>query len=197
MNQLLEVGLIKRKRQGQGKADMLYVMNFSSREHNKKIDMPCKEEKEVSVSSDQPHSFYENREEKVYTNDIDIPSPQNKRTAYREIIKKQVDYEILRQSSYDMNIIDNIVEVMLNVYASQKECINISGDMIPLNEVINRLKRINFTHVQYVMECIGKSITSIHRPNNYLLAALYNAPVTTDLYYAMQVKHDLHNYPDG
>ena len=47
------------------------------------------------------------------------------------------------------------------------------------------------------MECIGKSITSIHRPNNYLLAALYNAPVTTDLYYAMQVKHDLHNYPDG
>lgn len=45
MNQLLEVGLIKRKRQGQGKADMLYVMNFSSREHNKKIDMPCKEEK--------------------------------------------------------------------------------------------------------------------------------------------------------
>lgn len=105
MNQLLEVGLIKRKRQGQGKADMLYVMNFSSREHNKKIDMPCKEEKEVSVSSDQPRSFYENREEKVYTNDIDIPSPQNKRTAYREIIKKQVDYEILRQSSYDMNII--------------------------------------------------------------------------------------------
>ena len=109
MNQLLEVGLIKRKRQGQGKADMLYVMNFSSREHNKKIDMPCKEEKEVSVSSDQPHSFYENREEKVYTNDIDIPSPQNKRTAYREIIKKQVDYEILRQSSYDMNIIDNML----------------------------------------------------------------------------------------
>ena len=47
------------------------------------------------------------------------------------------------------------------------------------------------------MECIGKSIKSIRRPNNYLLTALYNAPVTTDLYYAMQVKHDLHNYSDG
>ena len=35
MNQLLEVGLIKRKRQGQGKADMLYVMNFSSGEYKK------------------------------------------------------------------------------------------------------------------------------------------------------------------
>ena len=112
-------------------------------------------------------------------------------------MEKQVDYDILRQSPYDMNIIDNIVEVMVNVYASQKECINISGDMIPLNEVINRLKRINLTHIQYVMECIGKSIKSIRRPNNYLLTALYNAPVTTDLYYAMQVKHDLHNYPDG
>ena len=106
-------------------------------------------------------------------------------------------YDVLRQSPYDMNIIDNIVEVIVNIYASQKECINISGDMIPLNEVINRLKRINLTHIQYVMECIGKSIKSIRRPNNYLLTALYNAPVTTDLYYAMQVKHDLHNYSDG
>ena len=223
MNQLLEVGLIKRKRQGQGKADMLYVMNFSSGEHKKTVNIQCEERKEVPASPDQPHSFYEDREEKVYTeerkevpaspdqphsfyedreekvytNDSDIPSLQNKRAAYREIIKKQVDYDILRQSPYDMNIIDNIVEVMVNVYASQKECINISGDMIPLNEVINRLKRINLTHIQYVMECIGKSIKSIRRPNNYLLTALYNAPVTTDLYYAMQVKHDLHNYPDG
>ena len=197
MNQLLEVGLIKRKRQGQGKADMLYVMNFSSGEHKKTVNIQCEERKEVPASPDQPHSFYEDREEKVYTNDSDIPSLQNKRAAYREIIKKQVDYDILRQSPYDMNIIDNIVEVMVNVYASQKECINISGDMIPLNEVINRLKRINLTHIQYVMECIGKSIKSIRRPNNYLLTALYNAPVTTDLYYAMQVKHDLHNNPDG
>ena len=131
------------------------------------------------------------------TNDGDMPSLQNKRAAYREIIKKQIDYDVLRQSPYDMNIIDNIVEVIVNIYASQKECINISGDMIPLNEVINRLKRINLTHIQYVMECIGKSIKSIRRPNNYLLTALYNAPVTTDLYYAMQVKHDLHNYSDG
>ena len=172
-------------------------MNFSSGEHKKTVNIQCEERKEVPASPDQPHSFYEDREEKVYTNDSDIPSLQNKRAAYREIIKKQIDYDVLRQSPYDMNIIDNIVEVMVNVYASQKECINISGDMIPLNEVINRLKRINLTHIQYVMECIGKSIKSIRRPNNYLLTALYNAPVTTDLYYAMQVKHDLHNYPDG
>lgn len=165
--------------------------------YKKTVNTYCEEEKEVPASPDQLHSFYEDKEEKVYTNDGDMPSLQNKRAAYREIIKKQIDYDVLRQSPYDMNIIDNIVEVMVNVYASQKECINISGDMIPLNEVINRLKRINLTHIQYVMECIGKSIKSIRRPNNYLLTALYNAPVTTDLYYAMQVKHDLHNYSDG
>ena len=90
MNQLLEVGLIKRKRQGQGKADMLYVMNFSSGEHKKTVNIQCEERKEVPASPDQPHSFYEDREEKVYTNDSDIPSLQNKRAAYREIIKKQV-----------------------------------------------------------------------------------------------------------
>lgn len=101
MNQLLEVGLIKRKRQGQGKADMLYVMNFSSGEHKKTVNIQCEERKEVPASPDQPHSFYEDREEKVYTNDSDIPSLQNKRAAYREIIKKQVDYDILRQSPYD------------------------------------------------------------------------------------------------
>ena len=69
MNQLLEVGLIKRKRQGQGKADMLYVMNFSSGEHKKTVNIQCEERKEVPASPDQPHSFYEDREEKVYTNE--------------------------------------------------------------------------------------------------------------------------------
>lgn len=59
MNQLLEVGLIKRKRQGQGKADMLYVMNFSSGEHKKTVNTYCEEEKEVPASPDQLHSFYE------------------------------------------------------------------------------------------------------------------------------------------
>lgn len=67
MNQLLEVGLIKRKRQGQGKADMLYVMNFSSGEHKKTVNTYCEEEKEVPASPDQLHSFYEDKEEKVYT----------------------------------------------------------------------------------------------------------------------------------
>ena len=117
MNQLLEVGLIKRKRQGQGKADMLYVMNFSSGEHKKTVNIQCEERKEVPASPDQPHSFYEDREEKVYTNDGDMPSLQNKRAAYREIIKKQIDYDVLRQSPYDMNIIDNIVEVMPSAIA--------------------------------------------------------------------------------
>ena len=57
---------------------MLYVMNFSSGEHKKTVNTYCEEEKEVPASPDQPHSFYEDREEKVY-NHVLSPDARNRR----------------------------------------------------------------------------------------------------------------------
>ena len=66
----------------------------------------------------------------------------------------------------------------------------ISGEEIPVNEVQNRIKTLNVQHIEYIIECLNRNTREIRKPDNYLLASLYNAPLTIGLYYKAQVQHD-------
>ena len=46
------------------------------------------------------------------------------------------------------------------------------------------------------MDGIRENTTQVRNARAYLLAALFNAPSTTDNHYTMQVNHDLNNF-DG
>lgn len=201
MTQLVDVGLIKKKKQGLGKSDILYVMNFASMQEKESFNdqYPDVDQEETEAYGEDIQSpfFGENREEKplLKSSEADI---QGVRDAYKEIVRKQIDYETLKQTSYyDVAIIDNIVDIMVNIYASKKEYIYISGENIFLNEVINRLKRITFTHIEYIMTCLKENTTQIRKPDSYLLTALYNAPATIDFYYAAKVQHDWHGHKNN
>ena len=52
------------------------------------------------------------------------------------------------------------------------------------------------TDVQYVMDCMKDNTTYVRNIKKYLLAALYNAPVTMDSYYTSLVSHDLYGSGD-
>lgn len=45
--------------------------------------------------------------------------------------------------------------------------------------------------IQYILECLKENSTQIRNIKQYLLATLYNAPVTVDSYYSAQVRHDM------
>lgn len=196
MNQLINVGLVKKKKQGLGKSDILYVMNFSSAEKKvirEKIKDNEKEEVEANQKSQVPVYEQEQNIEKETVPDDNVLQSSSIKDVYRGIVRKQVDYNTLQQIPYyDVSIIDSLVDIMVDVYTSQKEAISISGESLPLNEVINRLKRINFEHIEYIMDCIKQNKTLIRRPYSYMLAALYKAPLTIDFYYATKVQHDLY-----
>ena len=197
MNQLIAAGLVKKKKQGLCKSDILYVMNFSSAEkkviQNKTKDSE-KEKEEVCQESQVPvYEKEQNSEVKTMPSDSNALQSSSIKDVYRETVRKQVDYTTLQQIPYyDVSIIDSLVDIMVDVYTSQKEAISISGESLPLNEVINRLKRINFEHIEYIMDCIKQNKTLIRRPYSYMLAALYKAPLTIDFYYATKVQHDLY-----
>ena len=46
-------------------------------------------------------------------------------------------------------------------------------------------------HIQYVLDCLKDNPPRIRNIKQYLLAALYNAPLTIENYYAAQIDHDL------
>ena len=123
--------------------------------------------------------------------EITILEKRHAREFYRKKIRHQLEYEILMQRhKTDKNIIDAMIEIMANIYISDRDTYKISGEDIPVNEVQNRIKTLNIQHIEYIIECLNHNTREIRKPDNYLLASLYNAPLTIGLYYKAQVQHD-------
>ena len=59
--------------------------------------------------------------------------------------------------------------------------------------VQQRFDQLTSTHIEKVMDGIRENTTRVRNARAYLLAALFNAPSTTDNHYTMQVNHDLYS----
>lgn len=55
----------------------------------------------------------------------------------------------------------------------------------------SRFLKLNAEHIQYVLDCLKDNPPRIRNIKQYLLAALYNAPLTIENYYAAQIDYDL------
>ena len=118
------------------------------------------------------------------------------REIYREIILDNIGYEYLIQDSHiDREQLDEIAELIVDTVCSARKTIRIAGDDYPAEVVKSRFMKLDSSHVQYVMDCMRENTTFVRNIKKYLLAALYNAPVTISNYYSSLVQHDM--YGDG
>ena len=118
------------------------------------------------------------------------------REIYREIILDNIGYEYLIQDSHiDREQLDEIAELIVDTVCSARKTIRIAGDDYPAEVVKSRFMKLDSSHVQYVMSCMAENTTYVRNIKKYLLAALYNAPVTISNYYSSLVQHDM--YGDG
>ena len=111
--------------------------------------------------------------------------------AYRQIIKENIEFEALVHR-YGYERVDELVELMLQTVLSKRPYIRIAGDDYPREVVKSRFLKVNFSHVEYVFDCLDNNTTKVRNIKSYLLAALYNAPTTMDSYYRAEVNHDLY-----
>ena len=111
--------------------------------------------------------------------------------AYRNIIQDNIEYGFLI-GRYGKERMDEAVDLMLETVLSKRPFIRIAGDDFPREIVKSRFLKINSGHLEYVFDCIDKNTTKVNNIKAYLLAALYNAPVTMDSYYRAEVNHDLY-----
>ncbi len=118
------------------------------------------------------------------------------REAYREVILENIGYECLIQDSrIDHEQLDEIAELIVDTVCSARKTIRVAGDDYPAEVVKSRFMKLDSSHVQYVMDCMKDNTTYVRNIKKYLLAALYNAPVTIGNYYSSLVQHDM--YGDG
>ena len=168
----------------------------------KKTDLPKKEKSNTDLSSTHsipihslnPLPYGEDEDEAA-----EPPERKRKEAArqsaveiYREIIKDNIDYDILMEGNRtDRERLDEIVDLILETVCTSRKKIRIAGDDYPAELVKAKFMKLNSSHIEFVMDCMRENTTKIRNIKQYLRAVLFNAPSTIDNYYTALVAHDM------
>ena len=124
---------------------------------------------------------------------LDGMDRMDERNRYEEIIRQNLDYDILCQDSkFDKDRFREIMDIMLDAVCSTATTIRINGEDMPQQVVKSRFLKLNSSHIEYVLEAMNKNPSDIRNIRAYLLTALYNASLTIDNYYSALVNHDFY-----
>ena len=114
------------------------------------------------------------------------------RAEYRDYFIRTLNLDILKERNpYDDGQIDEILEILLDVVCSNRKQIRIAGDDKPAQVVKSQLMKLDSSHIEFVLDCMKQNTTQIRNVKQYILAALYNAPLTINNYYQSLVQHDM------
>lgn len=200
LRELENFGLIERKRRGLGKPSLVYVKNFSSDLSNERVQNRENHESgsPKNACQDPPKSRCnknkKSKTERNNTNPIlsDELEKMKNRKLLEEYFSRSLEVELLlRLYPDDEDTIYQIVDLLVDTCDSKRKLIRIAGDDKPAELVLSRLKKLNADHIRFVLDCLAANTSPIRNMKQYLLAALFNAPTTIQLYYQNKVNHDL------
>ena len=111
----------------------------------------------------------------------------------RKEIREQIEYDLIC-TPVNRTQVDEFVEIMLEVAMTRSPTIKIGRDAeYPTAFVQQRFEQITSSHIEKVLDGISENTTRVWNTKAYLLAALFNAPSSTDNHYTMLVNHDFHH----
>lgn len=214
------IGLIEKKRQGQGKPTMIYVKqfmvqgvqkcnNYTSEEKvgfsevknlhvlkckndtSRSEEITCLEVKNLHTNKNNIN----NTEFNITESNLIISGNEKMGSdvdAYAEIIKENLELDILLERyPYDKELVNGIFDLVLETVLCKNESIVIASSRYPADLVKSKLLKLNSSNIEYVIDCLRTNTTKVHNIKKYLLAALFNAPSTMSGYYQAEVNHDM------
>ena len=200
LRELEKFGLIERKRRGLGKPSLVYVKNFSaesSKESVKNRDNDDSCGSKIACQDPVKSRGIKKKENKTEMNNTNpILSDESEKMKNRELLEEYFSHSLeidllLRLYPDDEDTIYQIVDLLVDTCDSKRKLIRIAGDDKPAEVVLSRLKKLNADHIRFVLDCLAANTSPIRNMKQYLLAALFNAPTTIQLYYQNKVNHDL------
>ena len=115
------------------------------------------------------------------------------RDIYRNIIKENIDYDILLlDRKMSQEILEEILELMVDVVCSNAMYIRVVKEDKPAEVVKSQFLKLNSEHIRFVIDCLEENTTKIRNMRQYLISTLYNAPLTMGNYYRSLVNHDMY-----
>ena len=123
---------------------------------------------------------------------VRMDDPMRIRKQYEDYLMEKLRIDVLIQNNpCDVGRINEIFNLMLDVLCSTAKTIRISGDDKPIDVVRAQFMKIDSGHMEYILDCFKHQITDIRNVKQYLLATIYNAPLTIDHYYTSKVNYDM------
>ena len=201
LRELEEFGLIERKRRGQGKPCLVYVKNFSaesSKESVKNRDNDDSCGSKITCQDPVKSRGIKKKENKTEMNNTNpILSDESEKMRNRELLEEyfscslEIDL-LLRLYPDDEDTLYQIVNLLVDTCATKRKTLRIAGDDKPAEVVVrSRFMKLNADHIHFVLKCLAENSSPIRNMKQYLLASLYNAPTTMQLFYQNQTNHDL------
>ena len=188
--ELEKFGLIERKRRGLGKPNLIYVKNFADpRFRTREKDGSgaadsAQQETAKSRGNKTEWNKTEGSEPDPFSSDAeDEPDERTRLEAYF-MQSLEVDL-LLRACPDEEDTIDQIVNLLVDTCSSKRRMLRVAGDDKPAEVVRSRFMKLNADHIRFVLKCLAESTAPVRNMKQYLLAALYNAPTTMQLYYLM------------
>ena len=141
-------------------------------------------ESEASLQSE--YSYDSNSEtEPVY-------EENRKYSEYRSYFWDWLEFDQLIEK-YDMqeDLLYEILEIMVDVVCSKRKTIRVSGDDKPIEVVRSQFMKITREHIEFIMHCMKENTSKIKNMKQYLLATIYNAPLTMGNYYSSLAQYHM------
>ena len=217
------IGLIEKKRQGQGKPTMIYLKQFMIQDVQKCRNYTSEEKTDVSevknlhilkckndMSRNEESSCLEVKN--IHTNKNNINNTELSNTesnlilsgddrmryemdAYAELIRENIELDILRERyPYEQDLLDGIFDLILETVLCKNDTIIVASNRYPAELVRSKFLKLNSSHIEYAIDCFKSNTTKIRNIKKYLLTTLFNAPSTISGYYQAEVNHDYPQY---
>ncbi len=214
------IGLIEKKRQGQGKPTIIYVKQFLIQDaqkwenhtsgqngtvlemgkiHIKKCDSEMSGSGKIAfLEVGKTHTNKNNINNTDFSNTksnhilSENDEMRKEMEAYSEIISENIELELLKERyAYEHELLDGIYELILETVLCKSPKILIASNEYSTELVKSKFLKLNSSHIEYVMDSMKGNTTKVHNIKKYMLAALFNAPTTISGYYQAEVNHDM------
>lgn len=115
----------------------------------------------------------------------------DERQSYYEYLYDQLQMDYLyQQHPYEREMLTEIFNLILDTVCSNRKQIRIAGDDKNINVVKSQFMKLDYSHIDYVLSCLKENGTDVRNIKQYLLASLYNAPLTISNYYQAMYNND-------
>jgi hypothetical protein len=126
---------------------------------------------------------------------LNMKETMDRTDQYRQAILENIEYDSFPDTQKAE--IAQLTEIMVDAVSTTKSTLWVGGEPRPAEVVRSVLLKLDSTHIEYVLQALKTNTTAVKNVKAYLLAVLYNAAMTIDHYWRLQVNHDLYQKRRG